>query len=63
MDNLDDFQTLLEILGIILTLSTQSPILGIAAAIAALFLILRENDDSDGSKNWKERDKEIAPCP
>ena len=63
MDNLDSFQTLLEILGLILTLSTQSPILGIAAAVAAIFLLLREENEDDGSNNWKERDREIAPCP
>lgn len=51
MDNLDSFQTLLEIFGLILTISTQSPILGIAAAIAAIFLVLREDYEDDGSNN------------
>lgn len=51
MDNLESFQTLLEILGLILTLSTQSPILGIAATLAAIFLLLREDNNDEGSNN------------
>ncbi|NET03699.1 MAG: hypothetical protein F6K16_02965 [Symploca sp. SIO2B6] len=43
-NNLENFQTLLEILLLVLTLSSQSPWLGIAAAIGAL-LYLFINDD------------------
>jgi hypothetical protein len=46
MDNLETFQTLLEIALLILTVSSQSPWLGIAAAIGAL-LCLFVDDESD----------------
>lgn len=40
MKNLDKLQTLLEILVLILTLSVESPILGIASVIAVLVCVL-----------------------
>lgn len=43
MDNFDSLQNLLEILVLVMTLSTHSPLLGIAAAIAAIVYLLNEN--------------------
>jgi hypothetical protein len=43
MDNFDSLQSLLEILVLVMTLSSQSPLLGIAAAIAAIVYLLSTN--------------------
>jgi len=40
MNNLENFQTILELLVLIVTLSSQSPWLGIAAAVVALLCLL-----------------------
>ncbi|NEO15131.1 MULTISPECIES: hypothetical protein [unclassified Moorena] len=50
MNNLESFQTLLEIVLLVLTLSTESPLLGIAAAICALLYLLIDSDDSDNGE-------------
>ncbi|NEO71023.1 hypothetical protein [Moorena sp. SIO3H5] len=50
MNNLESFQTLLEIVLLVLTLSTESPLLGIAAAICALLYLLIDSDDSDNDE-------------
>ncbi len=44
MDNLEAFQTLLEIILLILSLASQSPILGIIAAMGIFILILTNQD-------------------
>ncbi len=50
MDNLEQFHILLEIIVLVLTLSTQSPLLAIGAAIAfMIFLITEEERDDDGN--------------
>lgn len=51
MENLDSFQSLLEILVLVLTLSTQSPLLAIAAAIGAICLLLNEDGNDDDASN------------
>ena len=45
MDNLEAFQTLLEIIVLILTISLQYPSLGIIAVVAILFLLLTQNSN------------------
>jgi hypothetical protein len=51
MENLNSFQTLLEILLLVLTLSAQSPLLAIAAAICAIYLLLSEDNNDDDLSN------------
>jgi hypothetical protein len=51
MENFDSLKTLLEILVLVLTLSTQSPLLAIAAAIGAIWLLLSEDGNDDDLSN------------
>jgi hypothetical protein len=51
MDNLDQFHILLEIIVLVLTLSTQSPLLGIGAAIGFIIFLLSEEDRDNDSNN------------
>jgi len=46
MENLEAFQTLLEIVTLILTISTEFPLLGILAAIGGLILLLKADNKS-----------------
>lgn len=45
MENLDKLQILLEILVLILTLSVESPILGMVSVIAVLVCLLIQADE------------------
>jgi hypothetical protein len=47
MENFDSFKTLLEFIVLVLTLSTQSPLLAIAASICAICLLLSEDNNDD----------------
>ena len=61
MENFESLKTLLEILVLVLTLSAESPLLAIAAAIAAIYLLLSEdNNDDDLSNSWKVTDTLIV---
>jgi hypothetical protein len=51
MENFDSLKTLLEILVLVLTLSAQSPLLAIAAAIGAICLLLSEDSNDDDLSN------------
>ncbi|MBE9118773.1 hypothetical protein IQ249_23065 [Lusitaniella coriacea LEGE 07157] len=48
MDNLESFQTLLEVMVLILTLFGQSPWLGIAAAVGVLVWLLVDDELGNG---------------
>ena len=61
MENFESLKTLLEILVLVLTLSAESPLLAIAAAIGAIYLLLSEdNNDDDLSNSWKVTDTLIV---
>ncbi|NEP14215.1 MAG: hypothetical protein F6K14_29280 [Symploca sp. SIO2C1] len=51
MNNLDSFKTLLEILVLVLTLSTQFPLLGLVTAVFAIYFLLSETYDEDDTGN------------
>ncbi len=50
MNKLDSFKTLLEMLVLVLTLSTQYPILGLIAAVGAIYFLLT---DETSPIKWK----------
>ncbi|NEP57433.1 MAG: hypothetical protein F6K31_10470 [Symploca sp. SIO2G7] len=50
MNNLENFQIFLELLVLIVTLSSQSPWLGIAAVVGALLCLFIDGDESDNGE-------------